>query len=332
MIALWLVATAAIACLLTGWLRQYALSRQVLDVPNERSSHAVVTPRGGGMAIALTFIGAAVIGQWLYELPWSFLVAACGLGALVALVGFMDDRHGVAPAIRLFVHFAAAGGAVALVYQGADLGAVLPSVPPWLAGTVAAVAMVWLLNLYNFMDGIDGIAGIEAITVCFGGALVFAASGSELWRPSLFLLGSVAGFLYWNFPSARIFMGDAGSGFLGFVLAVFCLQAATISAECFFAWIILLGVFVVDATVALFRRLIRGKRIYVAHRSHAYQHAAERLGAHAPVSLAVGAINLAWLLPLALLVSLSVIDWLVGVTIACLPLVYLALRFRSGVG
>jgi Fuc2NAc and GlcNAc transferase len=190
-----------------------------------------------------------------------------------------------------------------MLYQASDLTAVFPSLPPWLAGAVAALSMVWLLNLYNFMDGIDGIAGIEAITVCLGGALIFAESGSELWLAPVLLLGSVAGFLFWNFPSARIFMGDAGSGFLGYVLGLFCLQAASISSESFWAWVILLGVFVVDSTVALFRRLLRGRRIYVAHHSHAYQHAARRYGAHAPVSLSVGAINLLWLLPISTLRS-----------------------------
>lgn len=332
MIILWLTGTIAASFLITGALRKYALSREMLDVPNERSSHRVVTPRGGGVAIVLTFIGALAIGDFIHDFPPSFLISACGLSGLVALIGFMDDRRHVAPATRLLVHFIASGGAVVLFYQAFDLSAVFPTLPAWLSGTLAALGIVWLLNLYNFMDGIDGIAGIEAITVCLGGAVVFAESGSELWLAPVLLLGSVAGFLFWNFPFARIFMGDAGSGFLGFVFAAFCLHAASISTEAFWAWVILPGVFIVDATVALFRRLARGRRVYVAHHSHAYQHAARKYGAHAPVSLAVGAINLFWLLPMAMLVSLSVVDWSIGLPIAWLPLIYLAIRFRSGVG
>lgn len=327
-----LAATIAVSFFITGALRRYALACAMVDVPNPRSSHHVATPRGGGAAIAVTFIAALAIGGAVHDFPRWFLLSAGGLSVLVALIGFMDDRRHVAPAVRLVLHGIASGGAVALFYQAHDLSAVLPGLPDWLSGTLAVLSIVWLLNLYNFMDGIDGIAGIEAITACFGGALILAATGSELWLAPVLLLGSVAGFLFWNFPAARIFMGDVGSGFLGFVFGAFCLHAASVSAETFWGWIILLGAFIVDATVALFRRLARGRRIYVAHHSHAYQHAARKYGAHAPVSLAVGAINLLWLLPIALLVATSTLDWSIGLTIAWLPLLYLAIRFRSGVG
>jgi Fuc2NAc and GlcNAc transferase len=146
----------------------------------------------------------------------------------------------------------------------------------------------------------------------------------------LLLAASVAGFLYWNFPPARIFMGDAGSGFLGMVLGGLSLQAAWLSAPMLWAWVILLGVFIVDATFTLFRRLLRGDKVYEAHRSHAYQFASRHFGKHLPVTLAVGVINMCWLLPIALCVTRFGLDGLLGVILAYVPLLLLAIRFHAG--
>jgi Fuc2NAc and GlcNAc transferase len=199
----------------------------------------------------------------------------------------------------------------------------------WLLGLVY---LVWLLNLYNFMDGIDGIAGMEAVCVCLGGALLYTLLGryEMALLPVLLALAS-AGFLFWNFPSARIFMGDAGSGYLGLLLGLFSLQAAWVAQELFWSWLILLGVFVVDASVTLLRRLFQGARVYEAHRSHAYQHAARQLGRHLPVTLAVVVINLCWLLPLSLLAARVEHGFWV-LLLAYVPLTLLAFRYRAGLG
>lgn len=125
-------------------------------------------------------------------------------------------------------------------------------------------------------------------------------------------------------------MGDAGSGFLGLVLAVLSLQAAWFKSDLLWSWIILLGVFVVDATFTLLRRLLRGDKVYEAHRSHAYQYASRQFAGHRPVTLSVLLINLAWLLPMAVLVGLGYVDGLLGVVIAYLPLVLLAVKFKAG--
>jgi len=144
------------------------------------------------------------------------------------------------------------------------------------------------------------------------------------------LAAAVLGFLLWNFPPARIFMGDAGSGFLGIVLGVLSLQAAWTNPLLLWAWLILLGVFIVDATLTLLRRLLRGEKVYEAHRSHAYQYASRRFGRHLPVTMAVAALNLVWLLPLAMLVAVGWLDGLLGVLVAYAPLVVLAWRFDAG--
>ncbi|SCZ67215.1 MraY family glycosyltransferase [Thiohalomonas denitrificans] len=324
---------AGVALLLTGALRRYALFRGLMDSPNERSSHTVPTPRGGGLAIVLTCLVALPLLNWAGGPTAASLWALVGAGAWVALVGWFDD-HGHIPARwRLLAHFVAAGWALAW------LGG-LPPLPAfgldvdlgWLGYGLAAFYLVWLLNLYNFMDGIDGIAGIEALTVCLGGVILYLlspATGAE-WAPPTLLLATVFGFLFWNFPKAKIFMGDAGSGFVGIMLGVLSIQAAWVAPELFWGWVILLGAFVVDATVTLVRRVLRDEPFHRAHCSHAYQYAARKFGSHPPVSYAFGAINLFWLLPVASTVALGWLDGALGVVIAYLPLVGLALWFKAG--
>jgi Fuc2NAc and GlcNAc transferase len=325
--------TAGLSLLLTGVIRQYALARNLLDVPNRRSSHQIPTPRGGGLAIVASFF-AGLSFLWLTgSLPAQVLLALAGAGGLVAWVGFLDDRGHIAPRWRLAAHFL--GAAWGLFWLG--------TLPPlsvfghllylgWPGYLLAAVYLVWLLNLYNFMDGIDGLAGIEAITVCLGGGLVYALSapaGQEWLAPAL-LLSAVAGFLFWNFPPARIFMGDSGSGFLGLILGLLSIQAAQVAPELFWCWLILLGVFVVDATTTLLRRVIRGEVFHEAHRSHAYQYASRRFAAHRQVSLVVGLINLLWLLPITLLVARESLPGLAGLLIAYTPLVWGAFHYKAG--
>lgn len=284
------------------------------------------------MAIVLTFTLALVFLLWRDLIAPSQFWAIAGAGSLVALIGFMDDHGHIAARWRLLGHFVAAawllfwiGGLPAVRFWGieVDLGAV--------GHVLAAFYLVWLLNLYNFMDGIDGIASVEAICVCLGACLLAWVGGwSQLvWAP-LLLAVCVGGFLCWNFPPARIFMGDAGSGFLGIILGGLSLQAATVSANLLWGWLILLGVFIVDATFTLARRLLRGDKVYEAHRSHAYQFASRRFGSHLPVTIAVALINMFWLLPIALAVTHFGLDGSIALIVAYAPLLFLAIRFRAG--
>jgi Fuc2NAc and GlcNAc transferase len=324
---------AGLSLLLTGIIRRYAMARNLIDVPNNRSSHQIPTPRGGGLAIVLTFLTGLACLSLRGSLATEILLALSGAGGLVAWIGFWDDHHHIAPQWRLSAHFL--GAAWGLFWLG--------TLPPlsvfghllylgWIGYVLAAVYLVWLLNLYNFMDGIDGLAGIEAITVCLGGSLAYVLSASEgqNWQTPVLLLSAVAGFLFWNFPKAKIFMGDSGSGFLGLVLGLLSIQAGQMNPELFWCWLILLGVFVVDATTTLLRRVLRGEAFHEAHRSHAYQYASRRFAAHRHVSLAVGLINLLWLLPLALLVSKGLLSGLAGLLIAYPPLVWGAFTYKAG--
>lgn len=326
-----LIAVALLSAVLTGLMRRYALSRQLIDRPNERSSHSVPLPRGGGVAIVGAFLaGLLVSGDGISA---AVTAALLGGGIGVAVIGFIDDHGHIAARWRLLAHvFCAAWiiwqvGVPRFEWMGStvDLGA--------FGVVLAALYLVWMLNLYNFMDGIDGIAGVEALTVGAGGTAVYWLAGLPLagsaGLPAL-LAAAALGFLVWNFPPAKIFMGDAGSGFLGLMLGAFSLQAAVARPVLLWCWLVLLGVFIVDATVTLIRRLLRGERVYEAHRSHAYQHASRKFGAHRPVTLAVAAINLLWLLPWAAVIAVGRVDGVIGLVFAYFPLLVLALRFRAG--
>lgn len=332
MSAWWLCLVVLISLVLTAYLRRYALARSLIDVPNQRSSHSVPTPRGGGVSIVVSFLlSLPVLAVFGSEDP-SVLIALGGAGGLIATLGFMDDHKFVAVRWRLTMHFVAAawllgwiGGIPPLVVFG------LPVDFGWFGMLLGLFYLVWMLNLYNFMDGVDGIASVEAITVCLGmGLLYLLQEQAHLGVLALLLSASVAGFLFWNFPPARIFMGDAGSGFLGIILGGMSLQAAWNSPEFFWCWLIMLGGFIVDATLTLLRRLWRGDNVYIAHRSHAYQFAAREYGRHLPVTLGMAALNLFWLLPIAMCVVLLGLDGALGVLIAYVPLVGLALRYRAG--
>lgn len=323
---------ALASLLLTAVLRQYALRRSIIDIPNARSSHTVPTPRGGGVAIVLTFALSLLVLALLQLVSIAESVALLGSGLLIAVIGFMDDHGHIAARWRLLGHFIAAAWALfwmqglpAITIFGFSLSL------GWLGHLLGALYLVWMLNLYNFMDGIDGIASLEAICACGGLSLIYFLSGHEalIWAP-LLLAMAVVGFLYWNFPPARIFMGDAGSGFLGIVLGGLSIQAAWVGSEFFFAWLIMLGVFVVDATFTLGRRLARGDKVYEAHRSHAYQFASRQFGKHLPVTVSVGVINVVWLFPLALCVTLLGLDGALGVVIAYVPLLLLAVKYKAG--
>jgi Fuc2NAc and GlcNAc transferase len=323
---------AVLALLLTNFFRRYALSHDLLDLPNVRGSHSVPTPRGGGIAMAITFLLLVPLFSIEGDLPFPVVCAMLGGGFCVALIGFLDDHKHIAINWRLSAHFV--GAIWAMYWFGgfpsvAVFGVVLNL--GWIGNLLAVMFLVWLLNLYNFMDGIDGIASIEAITICMGASFLFLLQNEPqaIWLPPLLLSFTATGFLYWNFPRAKVFMGDAGSGFLGFMLGLFSIQGAWESTKMFWVWIILLGVFIVDATLTLFERIINGEAFYRAHCKHAYQVAARQYGSHKAVSLSIGVINLFWLLPVAYLVSIQWIDGILGVIIAFTPLVGLFLHFRA---
>jgi Fuc2NAc and GlcNAc transferase len=330
-----LVAISAFAAvaLLTGLIRSIAAGRGVLDVPNARSSHGVPTPRGGGAAIVLvTTVGLLVLAL-RGAVDLNLLYALAGGGLAIALVGLADDRRSLSAATRLTVHFAAAlwallwlGGLPAL-----RVGAHLISLG-WAGCVLGALGIVWAVNLFNFMDGIDGIAASEAIFVALCGAVLNPLMGGNagVGFAGLVLVAACGGFLLWNWPPARIFLGDVGSGYLGYVIVVLAVAATRDSPIALWVWLILGGAFFVDATITLLRRMLRNERVYEAHRSHAYQWLARRWGSHGKVTVAVLVVDLIWLLPCAVLAARLPAYAAAGVVVALAPLAVLAVAAGAG--
>lgn len=250
------------------------------DLPNERSLHASPVPRIGGLGIHAGWIPVAAAAAALGLRTWIGWGPAAGL-ALIVAVSLWDDRHSIGPLARLIVQAAAAVALVASIGQPAlqsAWSAAGGAAATVLAGpTVAAVAVLlvlavlWMMNLYNFMDGADGLAGGMAV-FGFGTYAVLAGPAAPgLAVASAAVAGAAAGFLRFNFPPARVFMGDAGSVPLGFLAAAFGL--AGIAANVWGWWLPLLAFlpFVADASFTLLRRALRGERIWQAHREHGYQ-------------------------------------------------------------
>ena len=303
LVALTIALTAmAAAALLTGVVRQFVLARGLLDVPNARSSHVLPTARGGGVAIVAVTLAGVLLTALRGGLDSPLARGVLLGGSLVAGVGLLDDRGHVPVPLRLLVQFVAVAGA--LVAIGG-----LPAVPLGeghvdlgVAGDLfAGLACVWFLNLFNFMDGIDGIAASEAAFVALAAAGLTASTGAPAPLVVLWLVvgGACAGFLAWNWPPARIFMGDVGSGFLGFVLALLLVCSTGRSGLNAWAALILVAPFVADATVTLVARIARGERWYSAHRSHAYQWLSRRWGSHARVTGLFLLVNVVLVLPAA---------------------------------
>jgi len=307
---------AAVLSLATVMLvqRQAARLGLVQDV-NHRSSHKNPTPTGGGMGIAL----GTLVGGGLVVMTDSTLLLVLGLALLVALLGLYDDRFPLPAKLRLGVQ--ACLMIVLVVFTGAP--AVLVGSAGWLwlglAGLGLILAGIWWLNLFNFLDGIDGYAGTEALFMLAGGVILASANGAlELSAPlaGLMLAGGAAtsGFLLFNWPPARIFMGDVGSTFLGFLLFSLALLGIAAGWQSLWQWAILGVLFAADASVTLLRRLLRRENILQAHKSHAYQRLSRRWQGHRPVTLTLIALNLALVLPLALAAGYwPALGWVIAV-------------------
>jgi Fuc2NAc and GlcNAc transferase len=327
------ISALAGAAFLTQLMRAIARGGGVLDVPNARSSHRVPTPRGGGVAIVVVTTAALLLGTWRGVVGPDLMRALIGGGLAVALTGLADDSRSLSPVTRLAVHCAAAlwallclGGLPPLSIAGRLIAL------GWAGYVLGTLGIVWALNLFNFMDGIDGIAASEAAFVALAGAAltVLAAGPPGVGFTGLALAAACGGFLLWNWPPAKIFLGDVGSGYLGYVIVVLALAAARDHPAALWTWLILGGAFFVDATVTLVRRSLRGARLHEAHRTHAYQWLAQRWGSHLRVTLAVLVVDVLWLLPCAVVSVLRPALAAVTTLVALAPLVVLAILAGSG--
>jgi len=275
-----------VSFVLTYFIKNYYIKNAILDEVNERSSHTIPTPHGGGIAIAVTWFGGLL---YLYATKQidNNLFYALIVGVVISFVSFFDDLYDLSPKIRL-----ASQSTVALIglyclggLNSLDFG--LFSINNQIfTNIVAFVAIIWFINLYNFLDGIDGYAGTEAVFLALAGFVLFG--GAHF----LVLFVSVLGFLIWNWHRAKIFMGDVGSTLLGYNVAIFTIYYANQDSINLWIWLILFGLFWFDATITLFRRYKNGERVSQAHKKHAYQRLHQSGWKHDRVVLFSIAVNL----------------------------------------
>lgn len=287
---------------IVAFVCMWAKTRQ-LDIPNERSSHTVPTPRGGGIAIVITALVCVAVLYWGSHLSASQALALGGGGALIALIGHWDDRKGLFASLRLIVQVAIAlavvvvVGGVSVLPVGAQMWE-----PGVIGGIVAVVGLVWMINLTNFMDGIDGLAASHTVFVGLAGAtLLWQADALGLAAFMLLLATASAGFLVFNWAPATIFMGDVSSGFLGLAIGVVAIASA--QDVNLWAWGILMTPFIADATITRAMRIRLYGDFFGAHRAHVYQRLSRKLGGHAPVVVRFWVLSLAVFLPLAVYVA-----------------------------
>jgi len=319
---------------LLGWLATHVVlrvvtERGIVDAPNDRSSHSAPTPRAGGSGFALlgTLILFAVAIRSGSLAPWCIAI----VGAAVAWIGLRDDADHVPARVRLGVHLGAALLVALLAWPFSALGIGVPL--GLLLLPLVVVAIAWMISVVNFMDGLDGLAAANAVLVAGVAAMIFA--GGPAAAPALasaLIAAALLGFLMLNWPPARLFMGDVGSGWIGVVfagLAVWSVREAGWAG--LWPWLILGATFISDATICLLRRMLTGQPFTEAHRSHAYQNLSRLVGSHRTVTIGFLVVGLLWSMPLAVIASRQPNAGLMLTLIAYAPTALAAFLLRSGV-
>lgn len=285
-----LVILGFLSFLLTYLIKKIANRYSIIDVPNERSSHVIPTPRGGGLAIVITwYIGISIL-FFLNKIE-SSLYYALLCGAFLAVVSLIDDVINLKPIFRLLTQVITAVGAFiflnginTIFVAGAEINYTFILYP------LTIIGIVWFINLFNFLDGIDAYASLEAI---FIGLVLYLFTGDII---NIILVVSVLGFLIWNWPKAKIFMGDVGSTQLGFVLIILGIYFHNTSEFTIIHWVVLSSPFWFDATFTLFRRWRNKEKLSQAHKKHAYQRIVQAGFSHLKTDIYLIGINVIILL------------------------------------
>jgi Fuc2NAc and GlcNAc transferase len=275
-----------------------AISAGMMAQPGSRQSHEVATPTGGGLGLIFSIIVCSVIVQFLLPFPefwWQKMLPGI---LLLVLIGWRDDRHPVSSLTRLLVQLAVSLWLLGFGWlQFSALEVVL------YVGSI--VAMVWMMNLYNFMDGSNGMAGFQGV---FAGMVVsvlfYLGDQHAMALLSLIVAAACAGFLPLNFPHARVFMGDVASVPLGFIFASLAIYGLSTGIVNWPVIILIMSVFIVDATLTLLTRAIRGERWYTAHAQHIYQRLIAQGWSHSRVLMAYQSINVMLVLPAIVLAEI----------------------------
>jgi len=276
---------AIFSFVLTYLIRIFTLRHKIVDIPNERSSHVIPTPYGGGLAIVLTwYIGISIL--FYLKMIEANLFYALLSGFIIAVVSLVDDLISVKPVIRLFIHFITI--IIAFIFLEGLRPLVIPGIKInylFVIYPLAILGMVWFINLFNFMDGIDGFASVEAIIIAL---IMLIFSGNII---NALLIACISGFLFWNWPKAKIFLGDVGSTQLGFILVVLGIYFHNTYKFSILNWIMLSSPFWFDATYTLYRRWRNKEKLSQAHKKHVYQRIVQAGFSHQKVNFSLIIIN-----------------------------------------
>lgn len=314
---------------LTGCLLHHAQALNLIDVPNYRSSHKAPTPRGGGLVFASVFLIISAFFLLPMATSISSLVTFLLAAALILLIGFVDDIRGLSARLRLVTQGIAVLAMMLTTSQYAYLEITLTAwLPIWLLLSLSFIGFIWLINLYNFMDGIDGLAASQGVSVCLIVLIELLAFKADPYFVMITgLMGAcLCGFLYWNWAPAKIFMGDAGSAFLGLFFVYLILDGPFPLST----WLILMAGFWVDATVTLIRRMMAGYRFNKPHCNHAYQHLASYWGSHQRITYGIIGLNLLWLFPLSFMSLYWQEYGYVFTLVALIPIFVLVIKAKAG--
>jgi UDP-N-acetylmuramyl pentapeptide phosphotransferase/UDP-N-acetylglucosamine-1-phosphate transferase len=269
----------ALVFVILKWLRR----KQILDIPNQRSSHSAPTPRGGGLAIVILTLAAALIYSLLSG-SWHESLVYIPAASVIAWLGWRDDVVNLSARLRIFVQSLVA--LLVIVFLGYFDSVTIPLLGELRLGLAGIpITLLWIVgltNAYNFMDGIDGIDGGTALAAGLGWLLV-TQSDFAFWV-ALALAASSLGFLGHNWSPARIFIGDVGSTFLGFSFALLPLFSASQGGSALLLGTLLLWAFIMDAGITFIRRGLKGERVFSAHRTHIYQRLVISGYSHAAIS------------------------------------------------
>ena len=289
----WLVLAFAFSLLSVGVLRRVLLSMQMLDLPGQRRLHQQPIPRGGGLAMGgVAFVLMLIASQLARSQDLIWLLAGF---LVVAVIGWWDDRRGLGIAIRLLAH-AAAGVMVWMLLRSLGMVIDLP-IDVWLAVPLLVLTVVASINLHNFIDGANGMLAVQSALVLAVLVWVNADADPALTTAALIALGSVLGFLPWNFPQARIFMGDIGSGVLGYLLAALTLWAMAGGSLSLPEALVLHSLVLIDGLCTLLFRMQAGRRWWRGHREHLYQWLVRSGRSHAQMVRLIQLWNLLLVLP-----------------------------------
>lgn len=288
---------------LTIYYRRLALKWNILDIPNDRSSHVIPIPRGAGISFFLAFNAVITLLYWQKEISLTYIYPVVFGGPVVMILGYWDDLKSISAKIRLLVHFSLAVYIFLLISSGFSKTVTISFLPnwPWLTAIFCILFIAWFINLYNFMDGCDGLAtSIGMVGAGLIAILSYMAGNYNLAILYVVLAYALAGFLIFNWNPAKVFMGDSGAYYLGYIFGALALVSKMYYDNSLYVHLIIFGLFIVDATWTLFRRALRREKLLQGHKLHGFQKLMAKGWGHARVTALYVLITVLWLFPMAM--------------------------------